>query len=78
MSSERWLWTGYRDKFCGIHTRKTHCIHGHEFTEENTYHPTKRPEGRYCRQCKRDKDKAYYEAKKKGDSNAADTNLISR
>lgn len=33
---------------------KTHCIHGHEFTEENTmwFGPDKRL--RYCRTCKRD------------------------
>ena len=29
-------------------TRKTHCIHGHEFTEANTYQKGKR---RQCRTC---------------------------
>jgi hypothetical protein len=34
-----------------INARKTHCIHGHEFTEENTYRP---PSGqRECIKCKR-------------------------
>ncbi|WP_205484689.1 HNH endonuclease signature motif containing protein [Arthrobacter sp. Alg241-R88] len=28
----------------------THCIHGHEFTPENTYRTDK---GRYCRACRR-------------------------
>jgi hypothetical protein len=32
-----------------INARKTHCIHGHEFTPENTF-ITKR--GRHCRACK--------------------------
>lgn len=39
---------------------KTHCVHGHEFTEENTY--TRRTGGRDCRQCRRDKARAYYHA----------------
>lgn len=36
----------------GINARKTHCIHGHEFTPENTYI---RPSTghRYCRTCAR-------------------------
>lgn len=35
----------------GVHARKTHCIHGHEFTPENTYlHPTGQ---RVCRACRR-------------------------
>ena len=34
---------------------KTHCIHGHEYTEENTY---RTPAGyRQCRQCKKSVDK---------------------
>lgn len=33
--------------------RQTHCIHGHELTEENTYHRPDRPKGRgrMCRAC---------------------------
>lgn len=35
----------------GVHARQTHCMHGHEFTAENTY---RRKNGsRECRQCRR-------------------------
>lgn len=33
------------------HARKTHCIHGHEFTEENTI---REGTGRHCRECMRE------------------------
>jgi hypothetical protein len=33
-----------------INKRKTHCIHGHEFTPENTYIHKQR-NGRHCRSC---------------------------
>lgn len=33
-----------------INARKTHCIHGHEFTEANTYRTSL---GRLCRTCRR-------------------------
>ena len=33
---------------------KTHCVHGHEFTPENTCYVPDRSQ-RYCRQCNRDK-----------------------
>lgn len=43
-----------------IQKNKTHCVHGHEFTEENTY--WFRMKGytqkfRYCRTCKRESSK---------------------
>lgn len=33
------------------HQRRTHCIHGHEFTPENTYTPPGRPNKRVCIAC---------------------------
>lgn len=32
---------------------RTHCIHGHELTPENTYNPPGAPRWRVCRTCKR-------------------------
>jgi HNH endonuclease len=40
-----------------VHARKTHCIHGHEFTPENTF--TNRG-WRECRPCTRAYKKRYY------------------
>lgn len=41
-----------------INATKTHCIHGHEFTPENTY---RGPDGaRSCRTCQREKDRRRY------------------
>lgn len=37
---------------CAINARKTHCIRGHEFTEENTW--LRSEGGRKCRQCSLD------------------------
>jgi hypothetical protein len=34
-----------------VNARKTHCIHGHEFTPGNTYRPPGRPNTRHCRAC---------------------------
>lgn len=34
--------------FSGVNYRKTHCKHGHEFDERNTYRDAK---GRHCRRC---------------------------
>jgi hypothetical protein len=36
----------------------THCINGHEYTEENTYHSPK--DGRVCKICRREADKRRY------------------
>lgn len=34
-----------------VNARKTHCIHGHPFTPENTHHYSSRPKARICRAC---------------------------
>lgn len=41
-----------------VNARKTACIHGHEFTPENTY---VRPDGtgRYCKECRRQRCREY-------------------
>jgi HNH endonuclease len=40
------------------HAQKTHCLHGHLYTPENTI---KKPGGRECRECNRIRtNKAYY------------------
>jgi len=44
------------------HTGKTHCIHGHEFTPENTYIRTNG--NRACRTCLRQFKKNYHDRKK--------------
>lgn len=41
------------NNMAGRNARKTHCKWGHEFTQENTYHPPKHPKKRYCRACMR-------------------------
>ncbi len=50
--------------WAGQHARKTHCIHGHEFTPENTIHPKHLPHGRLCRECKRANQRRYHHARK--------------
>jgi hypothetical protein len=37
----------------------THCIHGHEFTLENTYRWSKRPNERGCRMCIRERSRQH-------------------
>lgn len=37
------------------HQKRTHCIHGHEFTPENTYRPPGRPNRRICLACDRER-----------------------
>ena len=45
-----------------VNARKTHCVHGHEFTPENT---VRRPRGwRDCRKCARAADRRYNERQK--------------
>lgn len=48
-----------------IKEKATHCIHNHEFTEENTYIHPKRGT-RHCIQCRRDRDNAAYAEQKGG------------
>ena len=43
-----------------VNAVKTHCIHGHEFTPENTYHDGRR---RACRECVRQAQRAYQRRK---------------
>ena len=49
------------ESFAAINARKTHCIHGHEFTPENTYYRT--PTHRQCRQCGREASTRYFATK---------------
>lgn len=35
------------------HQQRTHCVRGHEFTEENTYRSPSSPNKRQCRECGR-------------------------
>jgi hypothetical protein len=37
---------------------KTHCPAGHPYSEENTYHPPKRPSERTCKECARERVRA--------------------
>lgn len=39
---------------------KTHCPNGHEYTCENTYSAPCRPNSRYCRACRREKNRRQY------------------
>ena len=50
--------------------RQTHCIHGHELTEENIYRWGKRPNARYCKICikiRNDRNTAKVRAKREED-----------
>ena len=47
---------------CAVNARKTHCIHGHEFTPKNTYFDKI---GRHCRMCIKDKTRRYRLRQKK-------------
>ena len=49
------------DGFAATNAAKTHCPKGHEYTPENTY---VRKRMRSCRECKRQKDRERYRAKK--------------
>ena len=47
--------------YAGINARKTHCIHGHEFTEANTGWQKRGGVivGRRCKTCERDRSKRF-------------------
>ncbi len=46
-------------------SRQTHCVNGHEFTPENTWiRPDSARGTRNCRQCARDRKRAYAAAKR--------------
>lgn len=42
---------------------KTHCIHGHEYTPENTVRVKKYPTRRWCRECMRARSREYMRRK---------------
>lgn len=42
-----------------VNAAKTHCLRGHQFTEENTYRPPKEPHKRKCRECGRIRQAGY-------------------
>lgn len=49
------------ESWAGKHARKTHCPHGHEYTEENTYwRKTPSGVGRMCRTCRKQRNAARY------------------
>ena len=47
-----------------MNKNKTHCIRGHEFSKENTYHWNQRPRTRMCKTCMRDSLRERRRAKK--------------
>lgn len=58
-----------------VNAAKTHCVHGHEFTPENTrFNKPFRPTGvvsRACRQCHRERTRAYRRSSKSSQQGAA-------
>ena len=43
--------------YSAINARKTHCDHGHEFTEANTYRRPDNPMHRQCRTCNSERER---------------------
>lgn len=48
-----------------INAAKTHCLNGHEFTPENTYMQGKHLQNRGCRECQRNRQRAWNANKRK-------------
>lgn len=48
-----------------VHSSKTHCKRGHEYTEENTYRPPGKNE-RWCRTCQREHSRNFKATHKQG------------
>ena len=48
------------DSVCALNAKKTHCLHGHEFTAENTKII---PGGRSCKECRRIRRRRYWALK---------------
>ena len=61
----------------GGNARKTHCPHGHEYTDENTYYWKQKNggPGRQCRTCKRERNRRDY-AKAKAKKQAAQGRFV--
>lgn len=53
-----------------INARKTHCIHGHEFTPENTW--VSKAGRRHCRACKREYDRNRRQARPREEDEAGE------
>lgn len=52
-----WVNTSRTDSWMAQRARATHCIHGHEFTPENTYRTGPDKRHRACRECARRRDR---------------------
>lgn len=48
-----------------LNARKTHCLRGHAFTEDNIYRRKDRPNDRTCRECLRLRAREAYAARKR-------------
>lgn len=42
--------------------QRTHCVNGHEYTEENSYHRVDRAGHKQCKTCHRERDRAWRQA----------------